>query len=171
MRLLGGWTRSIDRSAMELKLFNNVTNCLVRSDKGSLPTIIFLEPEKLNTKTTYSIPTATTRSQTSYFDPCCLFAMNEAHAAEAIKQAQISAKTYQGKVIAFSGEITHESVEKFIRENHDTDAQLLHLASQVGSATAAIRIGNWIIDKSSDVRIVACFSACANGNHPFFHCH
>lgn len=65
-----------------------------------------------------------------------LFSINNASAGEVIKQAQMSANAYQGKVIKFTGEITHESVEQFISENRNTDVQLLHLTSLGGRSTA-----------------------------------
>lgn len=64
----------------------------------------------------------------------------------------------------FTGPITNDSVNEFIKRN-SSNAELteVEIASQGGDGMAALRFANWIKDKGLDVRVRnACFSACAN---------
>jgi hypothetical protein len=64
--------------------------------------------------------------------------------------------------ITFDGLVTPEKVSKFIDDNKYSTAKTLVLASLGGDVESAIKLGNWIFDKKLDVKVVLCFSACAN---------
>jgi hypothetical protein len=64
--------------------------------------------------------------------------------------------------IKFEGEITLNRVRAFMVEHENTTATVIDLVSHGGDVEAAIDLGNWILDKSLDVQVFVCFSACAN---------
>lgn len=64
--------------------------------------------------------------------------------------------------IIFEGKITTSSVNRFIKKHQNTSATLIHLGSHGGDIESALKLANWMLDKSFDVKVNVCFSACAN---------
>jgi hypothetical protein len=73
-----------------------------------------------------------------------------------------TAVTSQTAVI-FSGYITEDSVDKFLRSLPSKKLTKIILDSPGGEPIAAMRLGNWIFDRSLDVQVEKiCMSSCAN---------
>jgi hypothetical protein len=79
------------------------------------------------------------------------------------KKQTIETITSSQTTAVFSGYITEDSVDKFLKNHTSRQLTKIILDSLGGEPIAAMRLGDWIFSKSLDVQVEkTCMSSCAN---------